>query len=99
MNYDDLTPQARADYENILKDNADLRTQIDYLQDQIEQFNYVCKLYEKQLQVLMLDKEYAAFQKQCAADLFRKQVEAMEDGEFKQFCMDLVRQGCSGIPS
>ena len=83
--YEPLSPAVREKIE-------DLTEERDLLQDQIRELCYVLKAYEDQLRILMTPKEFAAFSKDTAQDLFKRSVEDMEECEFKNVCRDLIER-------
>lgn len=44
--------------------------------------------YEKKLMEIMGEEEYLKWSTEVAQKMFKAEVEAMEDGDFKQFCLD-----------
>lgn len=48
---------------------------------------YIIKLYEKKLEELMAKDEYEKFTIEVANSLILKEVNGMENSEFKQFCL------------
>ena len=83
--YEPLSPAVREKIE-------DLTAERDFLQDQIHELCYALKVYEDQLRRIMTPKEFAAFSKDMAQDLFKRSVEDMEECEFKNFCRDLIER-------
>jgi len=49
---------------------------------------YIMKEYEKKLLELMGEKEYVEWSVEVAQKSFKAEVEAMENSDFKQFCLD-----------
>ena len=53
-----------------------------------ERLMFVMNRYDKKLKDLMPLDEYYIFTSDVARDAFRKEIEDMEDNDFKRFCFD-----------
>lgn len=56
--------------------------------NEAEQLRFIAMEQEKKLKELMGEEAYTAFAVEVARAGFRKDIEAMPDGEFKTFCLE-----------
>lgn len=82
MTYDDI--------DNMKQEIADQRDQIEYLNKQIEELLFCIKLHEVELKKYLSEEEFVSFSIDAAQKLFERSVLDMEDGGFKDFCMDMI---------
>ena len=49
---------------------------------------FLVKKYDEKLKELMSEEEYEKWSLETAKEMFKRDIEQIEDNEFKQFCID-----------
>lgn len=61
------------------------------IKGEITMFDYnefLVKKYDEKLKELMSEEEYEKWSLETAKEMFKRDIEQIEDNEFKQFCID-----------
>lgn len=69
-----------------LEDKDDVIETMQYLAKELMDFQDLCLVYDRKLQEVMTAKDYLEWSTEKAKEKFKRDIENMEDGEFKTFC-------------
>ena len=60
--------------------------------DRVKELIHIIRTYETKLLELMGDKDFWEFNLELAKECFKADIDSMDDGEFKQFCLDIFKK-------
>lgn len=69
-----------------LNDKEDVTEALQYLADEATKNNDFLTCYDNKLQELMSASDYRTWSTNVARDMFKAQIDRMDEGEFKDFC-------------
>lgn len=69
-----------------LNDEEDVIDSMSMLADEATKYHDICMTYEDKLKEIMTAKDFAKFIGDVARDMFRKSVDNLPNGSFKDFC-------------
>ncbi len=69
-----------------LDNKDDVLETMQYLAKELMDFQDLCLEYDRKLQEVMTAKDYLEWSTEKAKEKFKRDIENMEDGEFKTFC-------------
>lgn len=71
-----------------LKDEEDVTATMQFLAQELKNYHDFAMKQDEKLKEIMTAKDYAEWKTEVGKELFRRQVEDMEDGDFKNFCLE-----------
>lgn len=71
-----------------MDDKEEVTEAMQFLVRELIQYHDIAMAQDGKLQEIMNAKDYMSFCEETGKDIFKQQVDLMEDGEFKQFCID-----------
>lgn len=73
-----------------LDNKDDVIETMQYLAKELMGFQDLCLVYDRKLQEVMTAKDYLEWSTEKAKEKFKRDIENMEDGEFKTFCEENI---------
>ncbi len=71
-----------------LEDKDETTLTLQWLAKELLQYHFISIEYENKLKELMTAKDFDTFSEQLAEELFKQNIDMLEDEEFKEFCID-----------
>lgn len=71
-----------------LDDKEETVLTMQWLAKELIQYHFISIEYEKKLMELMTAKDFEEFSEVIGKELFKQELDMMQNEEFKQFCMD-----------
>ena len=71
-----------------LDDKEETVLTMQWLAKELIQYHFISLEYEKKLMELMTAKDFEEFSEVIGKELFKQELDMMQNEEFKQFCMD-----------
>ena len=71
-----------------LDDKEETTLTLQWLAKELIQYHFISIEYENKLKELMTAKDFDIFSEQIGKELFKQNIDMLEDEEFKEFCMD-----------
>ena len=73
------------DMDRVIQKGANMRKKMSF-DPEYESMRDCCIAYERKLRMLMGEDEFSKFSAKVAREIFKKEIDRMPDGDFKDFC-------------